>query len=285
MDARLQDKATIITGAGTGIGEAIAHKFAAEGAKLVLNGYPDDPVEDVADTVRERHGAEVEVCLGDVGQEEHARRCIQTAVDSFGRLDVLINNAGIFPEINETQDFSVESFERLLHNNVRSVFLMTKFALPELHQTGGTIVSAGSESGFNGQGQATPYGGTKGWIHSFMKGVAAEQAKYGIRANCVCPGITDTAWTHKETSGMTEEMEEGFFSTIPLGRRGQPEEMANLYAFLASDEASYITGALYLVDGGITIAKTPVGEKVSDELRTPPAGSLDTDHQHEGRTN
>lgn len=284
MAGRLQDKVAIITGAGTGIGEATAHKFGAEGANLVLVGYPDDPVEDVADTIRERHGVEVECYLGDIAQEEHARNCIATATDSFGRLDVLINNAGIFPEINETQDFSVESFERLLHNNVRSVFLMTKFSLPELQKTSGNIVSTGSESGFNGQAQATAYGGTKGWIHSFMKGVAAEQAKNGIRANCVCPGITDTAWTHKETSEMTEEMEESFFRTIPLGRRGQPEEMANMFAFLASDEASYITGALFLVDGGITIAKTPVGENVPDEMRTPPAGELRTDHQHEGRT-
>lgn len=284
MDQRLKDKIAIITGAGTGIGEAIAHKFAAEGANLVLNGYPDDPVEDVANTITEHHGVQAEVYLHDVAQEEHARGCVQKALDSFGRLDVLINNAGVFPEINETQEFSVDSFEHLLHNNVRSVFLMTKFALPELQKTGGNIVSAGSESGFNGQPMATAYGATKGWIHSFMKGVAAEQAKYGIRANCVCPGITDTAWTHKETSGMTEEMEEGFFRTIPLGRRGQPEEMANVYAFLASDEASYITGSLYLVDGGITIAKSPIGEKAPDELRQPPEQGFDTHHQHEGRT-
>jgi NAD(P)-dependent dehydrogenase (short-subunit alcohol dehydrogenase family) len=132
---------------------------------------------------------------------------------------------------------------------------MTRLALPHLQKTRGNIISAGSESGMIGLAQNTPYGGTKGWIHAFTRGVAVEQAQNGVRANCVCPGPIDTAWTHKETGPMDEQMEKSLIQATPLARRGTPEEVANVYVFLASDEASYVTGALYTVDGGTTIAK------------------------------
>jgi NAD(P)-dependent dehydrogenase (short-subunit alcohol dehydrogenase family) len=282
MNPRLEGKVAIITGAGTGIGEAIAHKFAKEGANVVLNGLPNDPVEDVVNTLK-KHGASAVAYLGDVSQESQAQACIQTAIDSYGKLDILVNNAGVFLATGETQDYPVEAFDQTITMNIRSAFLMTKYALPHLQKTQGCIVSAGSEAGFNGVAQNTPYGGTKGWIHAFMKGVAVEQAKYGIRANCVCPGAIDTAWTREDTGPMDEQMTKMLIQATPLGRRGTPEEMANVYAFLASDEASYVTGALWLADGGVTVAKGSVGEQVPEALRRQPEGTLqDLKHAHEG---
>ncbi|MEB3360257.1 MAG: SDR family oxidoreductase [Synechococcales bacterium] len=282
---RLENKVAIITGGATGIGEAIAHKFAKEGARVVVNGLPDDPAENVV-AMMKQHGAEAIAYLGDVSQEEEAKACVQTAIDTFGKLDILINNAGVFLTATETQDYPIDTFDRTLRMNLRSAFLMTKYALPHLQATHGNVVSAGSEAGFNGLAQNTTYGGTKGWMHAFMKGVAVEQAKYGVRANCVCPGAIDTAWTHKETGPMDEQMEKTLVQAAPMGRRGTAEEMANVYAFIASDEASYVTGALWLADGGVTVAKGPVGSKVPDELRQEPEGTLkDLQYGREGLKN
>lgn len=282
MTKRLDGKVSIVTGAGTGIGEAIAHKFAKEGAIVVVNGLPGDPIEDVVAAIR-RHGAEAVAFAGDVSEERHAQACLQMTVDRFGRIDVLINNAGVFPVTEETQDYPLEAFDLMFRANVRSVFLMTKLALPWLQKSHGNIVSAGSEAGLIGIAQNTPYGGTKAWVHAFMRGVAVEQAKYGVRANCVCPGPIDTAWTHKETGPMDRTMEKMLIQATPMARRGTPEEVANVYAFLASDEASYVTGALYVVDGGITIGKGPVGKETPRGLRKEPEGELhDLHHAHEG---
>lgn len=285
MAGRLAGKVAVITGAATGIGEAIAHKFAKEGAKVVVNGLADDPVDDVVSAMQQ-HGADAIAHKGDISKADEAQACVQAAVTQFGQLNVLVNNAGVFLVTAETQDYPIELFDRTMQMNVRSAFLMTKFALPHLQKTQGCIVSAGSEAGFNGLAQNTAYGGTKGWMHSFMKGVAVEQAKHGVRANCVCPGATDTAWTHKETGPMDQQMEKMLIQATPMGRRGTAEEMANVYAFLASDEASYVTGALWLVDGGVTVAKGPVGSQVPDELKQEPQGFLsDLHYSREGLEN
>jgi NAD(P)-dependent dehydrogenase (short-subunit alcohol dehydrogenase family) len=284
VDRRLEGKVAIVTGAGTGIGEAIAHKFAKEGAKVVVNGLPDDPIQDVADAINE-YGGEAIAYGGDVSEVEQAQACVQAAIERYGRLDVLVNNAGVFLATGETQDYPIDAFDETIRMNIRSTFLMTKYALPYLQKTRGNIVAAGSEAGFNGVPQNSPYGGTKGWVHSFIKGVAAEQAKYGVRANCFCPGAIDTAWTHKETGPMDAEMEEMTVMAAPMGRRGTPEEMANVCAFLASDEASYVTGALWLADGGVTIAKGSVGQQTPESLRQEPQGELRLDRSKEGLKN
>ncbi len=278
---RLKDKVAIITGAGTGIGEAIAHKFAREGARLVLNGLPTDPVREVAEAIVAGGGQAV-AYLGDVAEETAARACVALAIQHFGRLDVLVNNAGIFIANAETHDYRIEDFDRTVRNNLRTAFLMTKFALPHLQKSRGNIICAGSEAGFNGSPGFTSYGGSKGFLHAFAKGVALEQAKYGVRANCICPGPIDTAWTRPDTGPLDEAMANSIDDVVPLGRRGTPEEMANIYAFLASDEASYVTGALWLADGGVTPAKGAMGVDVPEPLRRPPAGVLPLRHSHDG---
>ncbi len=284
MSRRLEGKVAIVTGAGTGIGEAIAHKFAKEGAQVVVNGLPDDPIQDVVDAINQ-YGGEAIAYAGDISEPYHAQACVQAAIDQYGRLDVLVNNAGVFLATGETQDYPIDAFDKTIRMNIRSAFLMTKYALPHLQKTRGNIVAAGSEAGFNGVPQNSPYGGTKGWMHSFIKGVAVEQAKYGVRVNCFCPGAIDTAWTHKETGPMDAEMEEMTVMAAPMGRRGTPEEMANVCAFLASDEASYVTGALWLADGGVTIAKGAVGKQTPESLREEPQGKLRLDHSLEGLEN
>ena len=280
---RLAGKVAIVTGGGTGIGEAICLKFADEGATVVVAGLPGDPVQDVARKIQQR-GSKAAYFIGDVSDDVQARACVRAAVDEFGKLDVLINNAGSFPAMEELQNWQTEDFELLLKNNVRTVFMMTRAALPHLQASRGNIVSAGSESGKVGLAMAAVYGGTKGFIHAFMKGIAVEQAKHGVRANCVCPGPIDTSWTHKESGPMDRAAEKMVVSATPLGRRGTPEEVANVYAFLASDEASYVTGAMWMVDGGITVAKGSVGDQVPRDLRKQPAGRLDLTHSREGRT-
>ena len=259
---RLAGKAALVTGAGEGIGEAIAHKFAYEGASVLLNGLPGDPLDQVASDIRDQYpDVKVETFAGDVGTQATAEACVQAAVDAFGKLDVLVNNAGSLPTLAETQEYPVEAFDKLLHNNVKTAFFMTRAALPHLQKSQGNVVSAGSEAGWNGTPQFAPYGATKAWIHAFMKAVAVEQARYGVRANCVCPGAIDSSWTHKETGPMDKKTEKTIVGATPLGRRGTTEEMANVYAFLASDEASFVTGALWLADGGITPAHGMPGDQ------------------------
>jgi NAD(P)-dependent dehydrogenase (short-subunit alcohol dehydrogenase family) len=280
---RLNNKVAIVTGGATGIGEAISKKFAQEGAIVIVNGYPEDPVNDVVEDILKEGGKAVPF-IADISIEENAKECVLFALQTYNKLDILINNAGTFPEMNEINEYSSEAFDYMMKNNVRSAFLMTKYAIPELQQTQGCIVFAGSESGEKGLARNTPYGGTKGFIHAFMKGVAVEQAQYGVRANCVCPGPIDTAWTHKDKGPMEKQDEKMTIEATPLGRRGTPEEVANVYLFLASNEASYVTGSLYPVDGGITAAKGPVGKLAGRKAKKQPKGALDLEHSMDGAT-
>ena len=135
---------------------------------------------------------------------------------------------------------------------------MTKYALPYLRKTRRRHRLRGVRRRWTGEPGATAYG-NKGFLHAFMAGVAVQPARYGVRANCVCPGPIDTAWTHKETGAVDATVEKALITSVPLGRRGTPEEAANVYAFLASDAASFVTGALWTVDGGLTQSKGSAG--------------------------
>lgn len=281
---RLENKVAIVTGGGTGIGEAICKKFAREGAKVIVSGFPEDPVHDVVRDIM-REGGDATPFSADISMEENAKACVEFAVSTYGKLDILISNAGVFPLMEEIQNYPIDAFEYLIRHNVRTTFLMTRYAIPELKKTKGCIVAAGSESGKIGLAENSVYGGTKGWIHAFIRGVAVEQAHCGIRANCVCPGAIDTAWTHKETGPMKAKDEKMLLGATPMGRRGTPEEIANAYLFLASDEASFVTGALFSVDGGITISKGPIGEEAESEVRKEPKGELHLEHSMDGATN
>lgn len=278
---RLQGKVAIVSGGGAGIGEAICKKFALEGAAVVVAGFAEDPVQAVADEITAAGGRAL-AFTGDLSSQVTAEACVEQAVAAFGKLDVLINNAGVFPETAELDQYPVVAFEYMIKHNIYTAFHLSRAALPYLQKTRGNIVSAGSEAGQMGSPNITPYGGTKAWVMTFSKGLAVEQAKHGVRVNCVGPGPIDTAWTHKESGPMDAKMEKNTVNGVPMGRRGTPEEVANVYLFLASDEASYVTGATYFVDGGVTSSKSLAGEEVPSELKKEPAGALSLQHAHDG---
>lgn len=284
MTRMLRDKVAIVTGGGTGIGEAICHKYAQLGAQLVVAGLPTDPVDDVVRAI-EATGTDVIGFKGDLGEVGNAQACVALCIEKFKRLDILVNNAGVFLVTAPVEKYPLDVYEKTIKSNITAAFLMTRCAMPYLQVSQGVVLFTGSESGIMGLGNNAVYGGTKGWLHAFAKGIAVEQAKFGVRANCVCPGPIDTAWTHKETGPMTEKMEESLIKGTVMGRRGTPEEVANIFAFLASDEASYVTGALWSVDGGTTICKGPIGELVPDDLRIEPAGELALHHSKHGLDN
>jgi len=169
MGIKLKDKVAIVTGGGTGIGEAICKKFAREGAKILINGLSGDPIKDVAKAIAD-DGGEAITFEGDVSDEAAARGCVDTAIKRYGKLDILINNAGVLLANAETDDMPIEMFDEHIRCNVRSAFLMTKYALPHLRKTRGNVISAGSEGGVNGQPRNTPYGGTKAFLHAFSDG-------------------------------------------------------------------------------------------------------------------
>ncbi|MEQ8821635.1 MAG: SDR family oxidoreductase [Sumerlaeia bacterium] len=282
VTGRLAGKTALVTGGGTGIGEAIAHKFAYEGAAVLVAGLPGDPVEDVAECIR-RAGGMAESFEGDLADPARAEACVDRAVQAFGKLDILVNNAGVYQTTGATEDFPVEDFDRMFRDNVRSAFLMTKYALPYLQSAQGNVIATGSEAGELGMPKSSPYGGTKGFVHAFIRGVAAEQAPHGVRANCVCCGPMDTQWHQVEESATTKEMEKGTLQAVVMGRRGNPEEAANVFAFVASDEASFMTGSLVYVDGGISISRGDMGSQIPEPMRQTPEGRFPLRaHEKEG---
>lgn len=282
--SRLAGKTAVVTGGATGIGEAITKRFAQEGAKVFVIGMPQDPVDEVVQEVKQAGGSAVGFS-GDISEESVALDASKRCLEAFGVIDVLVNNAAVFPVFAPAEEFPLDAFDNLLKNNLRTNFLMTKFFLPDLQKSKGNIVNLGSVSGLLGQPKITPYGGTKGFIHAMTTGLANEQAANGVRVNAVCPGAVDTAWTREEHGPFTKQDEILFKAATPMGRRGTPEEMAAAALFLASDEASYITGHLLYVDGGLSTANGPLGIQADSRLsEQPEKDGVELEHQYEGAT-
>src|ERR1700731_3376101 len=248
---RLQDKVAIVTGAGSVIGRATTLLFAREGARLVLNDIDQQGLETLLTDVGKEKGRAV---VGDVALEETARSLAQEAVSAFGHIDVLVNNAGVFFD-KDIIDMTVEEWDHLMDVNLKSMFLCCKHVIPHmLRQKKGAIVNLASISSFIGQeleGVSTfAYNITKAGALQLTKSLTTRYAAEGIRVNCVCPGNVETNILKRDKADEVAELWRQAARLEPIGRNAQPEEIANAILFLASAEASFVTGCPLLVDGG-----------------------------------
>jgi NAD(P)-dependent dehydrogenase (short-subunit alcohol dehydrogenase family) len=244
---RLEDKVAIVTGGASGMGESTARLFAREGAKVVIADVLAREGGEVAASIKADGGDALFVRL-DVSQEEQWPEVVRATVARYGRLDVLVNNAGISGAVPDRM--STEHFDRLMAVNTRGTFLGMKYAIPEMQKRGGgSIVNFSSISGFVGQEFVhMGYNAAKGAIRLLTKSAAAQYGKDGIRVNSVHPGLMPPMRT--SVTSADPAMREKVIASIPLRRAGRAEEAAYAVLFLASDEASYITGTELVVDGG-----------------------------------
>lgn len=260
---KLKDKVAIVTGAASGIGRATAIVFAREGAQVMCADLDGDGAEATARQI-EDSGGEAASIRTDVAEETDVRAMVAATVERWKRLDVLFNNAGIGFGLPVTQ-ISVEQWDRLMNVNLRGVFLGCKHAIPEMLKTGGgAIVNTASDAGLRGSAFLSAYCASKGGVVLLTKSLAAEWAAQGIRINCVCPGVIQTPILDpfiqqlQQTSGVQPEAAWRMMAEMhPIGRVGQPEEVAKVVTFLASDEASFITGVALPVDGGLEAGAPP----------------------------
>jgi NAD(P)-dependent dehydrogenase (short-subunit alcohol dehydrogenase family) len=246
---RLLGKSALITGAAFGIGRATAVLFAAEGARLVVTDIQGEPLLALADELRAA-GAEVETVIGDVSVEDDARAMI-AAAERFGRLDVVVANAGIIP-LGDVREMTVADWDEVMAIDGRGMFLTCKFAIEAMLQSGGgSIVCLSSISGLAGQKRQAAYGPAKFVATGLAMHLAVEWADQGIRVNAVAPGTIRTERVQRlpDEPGGAEYLE-AIERQHPMGRIGEPAEVAKAILFLASDDASFITGAVLPVDGG-----------------------------------
>jgi len=245
---RLSDKRAVITGADSGIGRAVALAFAREGADVVLS-YLESEEADANETVQlvEAAGRRAIRCPGDIRDEDVCARIIETAVQELGGLDILVNNAAYqMAQQGGIADISTEQFDRVLKTNLYAMFWLSKFAIPHL-QPGATIINTSSVQAVSPSPELLDYATTKAGIQNFTKGLAQGLAEKGIRVNAVAPG---PIWTPLIPATMPVERAESHGESTPLGRAGQPAEVAPTYVFLASQESSYITAEMIAVTGG-----------------------------------
>jgi meso-butanediol dehydrogenase/(S,S)-butanediol dehydrogenase/diacetyl reductase len=247
MAGRLNGKVAVITGAASGIGEATARRFAEEGAQLVLSDVNQGAGEALAKEI----GARAFV-PADVSKPNEVEALMQAAVDRAGALHIVFNNAGV-GFFGKAPDLEVEHWRQVLAIDLDSVFYGCKYAIPHMRRAGGgAIVNTASISGLFGDYGLLPYNAAKGGVVNLTRTVAIDHARENIRCNCVCPGPIDTPLLKPLLA--LPAAAEGYRAVIPMGRVGRAEEIAAAVAFLASDDASYVTGAALVIDGGVTAA-------------------------------
>ena len=243
---RLKDKTAIITGGGSGIGLATANAFCKEGAKVVLFGRRKDKLEKAAEKI----GGLALPIQGDMNKNDDLDRLINETLDNFKGIDILVNNAGIFngAPLHEISD---SQWDALMDINIRSVFQITKRVLPVMMaQKKGSIIHISSILGLIAVPQVAAYNVSKGALNQLSRSIAVEYGSYGIRSNSICPGLIETDMTAdlmQDDSLMQEWSKE-----YPIGRFGKPDDIASACLYLASDESSFVTGAVLPVDGGFT---------------------------------
>ncbi len=247
---RLKDKVCVITGSGRGIGKATAFLFAREGAKTCCNSLSASAREVVEEIKKE--GKEAIFVQGDVSKEKDAKKIINETVKAFGKIDILFNNAGIVIP-GKIDTMSTEDWDRTMEVNVRSVYLMSKHALPYLKKTKGTIINNSSSVALKGVKDRAAYTASKGAVLSLTRAMAADYIEEGIRVNAICPGTTDTPSLTRRLAQFEdpEKARKEFIARQKMGRLGTPEEIAEGVLFLACN--TFTTGTSLSIDGGMTM--------------------------------
>ena len=251
MAGRFDGQVAIVTAGGSGIGAASARRFAEEGAAVVVADLSGTRAETVASGIRASRGRAVALKM-DASDPEAVERTVRLALDRFGRLDVMMNNAGL-AEPAPLDEITLESWNRVIAVTLTSVFLGMKSCLPVMRARGkGVIVNTASISGTGGDYGLSSYNAAKAGVINLTRSAAIENARHNIRINCVCPGFIDTRAAQILGAERADEVRRIHAAAHPIGRVGQPGEIASTVLFLASEEASFITGAAIVADGGVT---------------------------------